>query len=431
MKNNSTSSDVKTNTLLTFASKSLYFLLTFAIGIIVARTTGPEGKGIYSLIVLTCGLASVVTGFGIPTANACFAGKENDRVDSLVRNSVLWLIVSAAFLGIVIIVLWLTGAVEPGTLKYVAIAFAITPFLLLTTLLVEVLHGLNRIAVYNFILLSVPLAQLVVMLLLFRNLSLGLAVMSWALSQVIGVGIAGYVLRKHANVGSIDKALLKQALIFGAQVWAGQLIGTLSLKFDMYLVAYYLGARQVGFYSIAATLSGFLFYIPSSIAVVALPRFASADARSASAIACQGIRVALFSGVLLMILLLGVGKFVVPLLYGQAFFSAVKPLFILLPGVAVYGMAHITTAYFNAFSGKPLINTGLALLALIIDIGLNIILIPRMGIIGAAVSCTISYIVAMIVCLWIFARLSGAPVRDILIVRKDDFTQILSFRKRG
>jgi O-antigen/teichoic acid export membrane protein len=431
MKNNSISSSARANTLLTFGSKSLYFLLTFAVGIIVARTAGPEGKGIYSLIVLTCGLASIITGFGIPTANACFAGRKHDEASSLVRNSLLWLIISTAFLGIVLVVLWLTGIVEPGKLKYVGIAFAITPFLLLTTLLVEVLHGLNRIAIYNFILVAVPLVQLIVLLVLLKKLSLGLAVMSWALSQVIGVGLAGYALRKHANLGSIDKSVLKQSLIFGAQVWLGQLIGTLSLRFDMYLVAYYLGTTQVGYYSIAAALSGFLFYIPSSIAVVALPRFTSVDARSASTIALQGMRVALFSSISLMILLLGIGKFIVPLLYGQAFFSAVKPLFILLPGVAVYGMAHITTAYFNGHLGKPFINTGLALLALIIDVGLNIILIPRMGINGAAISCTISYIVAMVVCLWIFVRLSGVPIKEILIVRKDDFTQILNLRRRS
>jgi len=126
-----------------------------------------------------------------------------------------------------------------------------------------------------------------------------------------------------------------------------------------------------------------------------------------------------------LIILLSAGRFVVPALYGKAFIGAVLPLSILLPGVAFYGMAHITSAYFNGHIGKPIINTGLAAISLIINIVLNIILIPKIGVNGAALSSTIAYILAMGVCIYMFIRLSGTPVKDMLIVRKDDFRSCL------
>jgi len=421
---------VTKNTILTFGAKSLYFVFTFVIGIIIARATGPEGKGIYALVILTCSLVSIFAGFGVPTSNACFVGKKSAKLkSSLASNSLLLLIVPIVLFGAAFLILSKnTGATN--TLKYVVVALAVCPFLLLISLFTELLHGVNKIYEFNLVIVAIPFFQLLILLLLLHLADLRLALISWAVSHLLGAILVSLLLLKTTHFGTINFTLLKEALKFGLQIWLTNIIGIMSLRFDMYLVAYYLGAKGVGFYSVATTISGLLFYIPTSISVALLPRFTSTDTKGISHLTCQGLRVSLFSSILLLILLFGVGKFLIPALYGEAFLAAVTPLLILLPGVTIYGMAHITTAYFNAHLGKPIINTGLAGLALIIDIIFNIILIPRLGVVGAAISCTISYLVSMVVCLCIFTKLAGVSIRDVLILRVADIRGLIRWNSR-
>ncbi|MBI4722909.1 MAG: oligosaccharide flippase family protein [Candidatus Stahlbacteria bacterium] len=422
------------NTILTFGAKSLYFVFTFVIGIIIARTTGPEGKGIYSLVILTCSLAAIFAGFGVPTSNACFVGKKSAKLkSSLATNSLLLLIVPIVLFGAAFLILrntYATNTLRLNLLKYVVIALAVCPFLLLISLFTELLHGMNKIYEFNIVLLAIPFFQVLILLLLLHTADLRLALISWALSNILGAILVSLLLLKTTHFGVIDVPLLKEALKFGFQIWLTNIIGIMSLRFDMYLVAYYLGAKGVGFYSVATAISGFLFYIPTSIAVALLPRFTSTDTKSVSHLTCQGLRVSIASSILLLILLFGAGKFLIPALYGEAFSSAIAPLLILLPGVAIYGMAHITTAYFNAHLGKPIINTGLAGLALVIDIILNIVLTPRLGVVGAAISCTISYILSMVVCLCIFTKLSGSSIKDVLVLRVADIRGLVKWNSQ-
>jgi O-antigen/teichoic acid export membrane protein len=416
------------NALLTLFIKSFYFILTFVIGVIVARAIGPEGKGIYSLILLTSSIGAVIVGLGVPVSNSCLVGKHmehpalavNEKTSSLATNSLLLIIGVIILLACIYASLQFSKIFEPTTLKYVGIAFVVIPFLLLISLFAELLHGMNKILEFNLVLVFVPLLQLIVLLTLIKGLTLSAVLMSWAISQIIGVGIVSFILFKNTKVGVPDFSLLKSMLAFGLQVWGVQLIGALNLRFDTYLVAYY-----VGYYSVAVTIANFLFYIPSSIAIVILPRLTSSDSKTASDMACRGLRVSIFSSALLLILFMGIGKFIIPAVYGKMFIPSIVPLFILLPGSAIFGLAHITTTYFNAYIGKPIINTGLASLSLVINIGLNVVLIPKFGVNGAALSCTISYILSMMVSIYIFLRLSKVRLNELLSIRIADIREYL------
>ncbi len=424
---------VKKGTILTFGGRSLYFVFAFISGIIIARTTGPQGKGIYSLVILTASLVAILTGIGVGTANACFVGRKPDRIPSIITNSIFLMILCSILLGGLFLIFQNFQIFEPTKLMFVGIAFAIVPFILLMSLFNEILHGMNKILEFSLIRIVAPFIQVVILCILLKVLNLKLALMGWAISQIVMTVLTVLILFKNTgriNSVDLDLSLFRESLVFGLQVWIAQLVGMLNLRIDMYLVAYYLTPRDVGYYSTAVGIAEFLWYIPSSIAIVMLPVFTRMDAKNARELACKGIRLSLFSGVVLLVLLLSVGRFIVPAIYGKAFLGAVLPLSILLPGVAVYGMAHITSTYFNGHISRPIINTGLAAMSLIINVVLNIILIPKMGIAGAALSSTIAYILAIGVCIYIFTRLSGSSVKDMLFVRKDDFKSYLQIFRR-
>jgi O-antigen/teichoic acid export membrane protein len=83
-------------------------------------------------------------------------------------------------------------------------------------------------------------------------------------------------------------------------------------------------------------------------------------------------------------LLIG-GPIAVPMLFGHKFAGAVAPMLWLLPGLVMMALYQILTRNFTS-RGKQEINIIAAVLALGLNVGLNVVLIPRWGIVGAAIA---------------------------------------------
>jgi len=71
--------------------------------------------------------------------------------------------------------------------------------------------------------------------------------------------------------------------------------------------------------------------------------------------------------------------------------------------------------------GKPEYSAYASIVALITTVALNYILIPKMGMIGAALATTVTNLLAFTVVAIYYMRLSGARLSDFLLVRGRDF----------
>jgi Na+-driven multidrug efflux pump len=71
--------------------------------------------------------------------------------------------------------------------------------------------------------------------------------------------------------------------------------------------------------------------------------------------------------------------------------------------------------------GYPRVILLAGLVALLVNIGLNILLIPRMGVSGAALASAVSYTLNALVVLTAFLRISGLRAAVVLVPRGSDF----------
>ena len=74
--------------------------------------------------------------------------------------------------------------------------------------------------------------------------------------------------------------------------------------------------------------------------------------------------------------------------------------------------------------GRPEITLYIFLPALIINIILNLLWIPEYGGEGAAMATNVSYTLGSIAYLITYSRILKVPVKDILVVRKSDFSEV-------
>jgi len=133
-----------------------------------------------------------------------------------------------------------------------------------------------------------------------------------------------------------------------------------------------------------------LWYLPNSVGFVIFPKAAATRAEEMNRFTPRIFRLTLGLTALGAVALALLGRFLIDLVYTSAFASAYVPLLALLPGVVLLGGAKVLT---NEIAGRGYlqynsINSGIALVLTII---LDLVLIPRYGVLGAAIASSIAY----------------------------------------
>jgi O-antigen/teichoic acid export membrane protein len=184
----------------------------------------------------------------------------------------------------------------------------------------------------------------------------------------------------------------------------------------------------VGYYSAAVPLAEALWYFPTAVGMVIFARTIGLSAEEANKSTPRICRNTFFLTALAGILLLILGKYLIILLYGHDFLPALPALQILVPGVIALSICKVLGNEIVG-RGKPIINTINAVISLAINIPLNIVLIPKMGIAGAALASTISYTGSAIFSTAIFVKISGVKWIDLIVLKTEDlntYRQIFS-----
>ena len=107
------------------------------------------------------------------------------------------------------------------------------------------------------------------------------------------------------------------------------------------------------------------------------------------------------------------------MLFGNEYLPSVEPLWYLIPGIVALSICKVLGNEL-AGRGKPIINTYISITSLVVNIPLNFLLIPVLGISGSALASTISYTVSAVLTLVYFSRVSENRILDLIILKKSD-----------
>lgn len=413
------------NTLVTFSVQITATVLTIVATITIARVLGPSGKGAYSLTILVPTLLFLLGTLGIQIANTYFVGSKKYKATDLASNS----LVSALGLGIILAVGFLTyfHFYHPSFLRdidplHLVIAVSVLPFHLLSSYFAYLLLGEQKVNQYNLVHAfpsSVLLVLVLVLLLGFKTGLLG-AILSWAAAMFMSGLLSILLVRKLTSIRwSFHPKLFKESVGFGIKGYLGNIVQFLNFRLDMLLVAFFMNVAFVGYYSIAVAMAEALWLFPSAVAVVVFGRTPGLSAEEANISSPRVCRNTLFIITLAAVALFFLARYIIAILFGSAFLPALQPFWILLPGIVALGASRAVGSDI-AGRGKPIIMLVPAAISLAVNIPLNLLLIPRWGIAGAAFASTISYIIAAIVVIVIFLRISKNSWVDTLILKRQD-----------
>lgn len=413
------------DTLITFTTNIITVILSIVVAIVIARVLGPEGKGAYSLIILVPTLLALLGNLGIGIANVYFGGSRKHNWAALASNS----LVSALGLGTLLAVAFLayffifhlsfTKGIEPRCLLLTTL---VLPFSLLTVYFNSILLGQNRIREYNLVHLAQGSACLVLILFLLLALKAGVfgTIIAWVSAAILASILSILLVRKSTKIAwSFHFQLFKSSVKFGVKGYLGNVIQFLNYRLDMFLVAFLMSVTFVGYYSISVAMAEALWYFPAAVGTVIFGQTSRLGAEEANASTPRICRNTLFITVLAALMLFALGKPIITLFFGSAFLPALEPLWILLPGIVALSICKVLSNEITG-RGKPMINTAAAGVSLAVNIPLNLLLIPRIGIAGAALASTISYTVTAILVLIAFMRISKNSLIDTIIIKPED-----------
>jgi O-antigen/teichoic acid export membrane protein len=409
----------------TFATRLITMGFGVFTGIITARMLGPDNRGIFALAALFPASIVTLSKLGQGVASVYFIRREKEDVSQVASN----VLMIAGAVGVLLIglALLLRDQLLDSILRGVppwafTVVLPLIPILLVESYLYGILQSTDRFRVYNIRLIAEAVLTLAGMTLALIVLRLGLV---GALAVTVTVRVLmslwvvvtihrGSPLRMH-----FDVPLFRRMIRYGLKSHVQIIASHFHFKADMYLVAFYASPAQVAYYAIAARLAEHMMTVPQSLGLALFPRLAGADVARAhlmTATACrQTLAVTTTVGLGLCLL----GRWLITTWYGADYASAADPLVFICLGVVMMSLYVLLSRNFTS-RNKQVVNIISAYLALFGNLGMNVILIPRYGIVGAAVATAISYSAAALLLLVFFLMESRLAWHEVLILRRSD-----------
>ncbi|MCK4236664.1 MAG: flippase [Candidatus Krumholzibacteria bacterium] len=430
------------NVSITFNTKVALFFVGLVTSIIIARTIGPEGKGLFTLALTAAAVVVNTTNLGVGMGSGYFLGRRRVPFDLLAGNWLgLSLITGVSALAIsVALAPFLVPRFLPSVPTWYVIAALLSiPFTFMFLNFQALFKANNDFRRFNILAITQPASLLLIFVVLiqfFPERKLDVVIVVFLLSHVV-VGTLAICLT--AGVTRLRFRLSRDvagaALRFGLQGYLANFLAFLNLRLDVLLVNFFMAPISVGYYAISVMVAEKIWYIPDVLSAVLHPRVAHGteeDANRDTAIVTRQTVLAIVLGCVGVLLF---GRFLIELFYTKRFLPAVTPLFILLPGIFTASLARVISSDLLA-RGYPRVIMWGGVAGVLSNVGLNVVLIPRFGVSGAALATTISYTLNAVVVIAAFVNITGVSPRVILVPGTADIRlmakgarQLLTFRK--
>jgi len=379
------------------ATRIALILIGLITSVIVTRILGPHGRGLYAVALLVGTLGVQFGNLGLHASNTYSVARDRGLLPTLVGNT---LIMSFAFGSSLFMGAWAFFKYYPhwapiqGLL--LALALSYIPFGLAYLLLQNLLLGIQEVRTYNKIELTAAILNVGItcVLIVFRAVYVETIFFSVLIVMAISfLWLLFYFKQRFHFSFTPSYALFQGNIRYGLKAYFAALFAFLVIRVDLLMVQYILGPDQAGYYSIAIGLSDLVFMLPVIFGTILFPKVSALPTRQERWELTKDV--ALLTGLVMLILVVSISliaKPLIPLLYGRAFSPAVPAFQWLMPGIFFLGIEVVIVQFLNSM-GFPIRVVYIWGFATLLNIGMNLFVIEKYGIIGAAVVSSLSYLI--------------------------------------
>ena len=285
--------------------------------------------------------------------------------------------------------------------------------------------GKEKVATFNWLFLTQILTQVTMMAVLIFAMNVRTAkallysqLCGYSLATIIGWMLLFPTLKREEREPLKDS--LKEMLHYGAFMQLSMLVSTLNKRLSLYLLNTNCDEKSLGVYASGTQVTEGVNIIGQSIGLVefsALSNTEKAQRASQLTLRFMKLSVLLTFTALLVICLLPTGFF--EWLFSGEFSDIHAVILLIAPGI-VFFSAHTVLANYFSGTGRPKYNLYASLIGLSITIVSAFVLIPWLGIRGAAITTTLTYMTLFIYQWIVFRKQTGSRLSQ-LVPNKEDW----------
>ena len=404
-------------------------------GIILPRLLNPNALGRLNSFTALAAIVYSFTFLGMRSSLVMHLGKKKFKAEQILSALGYIFLLSIMLSTLALILFFFFLSTDHYSFTIILLVCLMNPF----EFIVSYMQGYNlakgRIGNFNrlkWIPTLVYLVAIVILVGLFK-LNVKGALLAIIISNLITLSIylrISQIALPTFKTGKIPVTVIKSLVGYGSLYALAFLVTRLNHKIDILLLKRMCDIAEVGYYSLGASVAETIWQVPIAIGVVLMTRSAThKDQNVATSEVCASLRVSLLVVLGAAVILYTVAPQLVNVLFGERYAPSVPIIRTILPGILFFVILKILNSQFVG-TGKPQLTMVALIPALILNIVLNLLLIPEYKGIGAAIATNISYFSACFVLLLVYSRTFKIGLLEIFRYRKSDFRFIEKIRLR-
>lgn len=428
------------NSLYSVLNKITNIALSFITVVIIARVLGPEGQGKYSLLLQTAKTAFIIFSFGFPLAMTFYQERNLKRLGSFLKTH---FIVSVFFITLSLILLnffismshsYLFEQIDLQAFLFVYIAVC---GLFMCEFLYSYFASNQNFRVRNLIKIVQPVLLFIFIILYLsqNDLSLLNTIKSYAASLIFSFLFGLYYLYKDRVlkdllISRFSFSFINQSYVYAFKNHVGRVAEFLIYRVDIYIISYFMSNASIGLYAIAVNIVERLWMISESVSMVLFSKLTATKEESKkdefSIYTLKMNFLMSFTGGIVILLTI---KIFLTVFFGDKYEGSYIFVLILLPGVVLHSVTMMMKKILEA-RGNPGRNAIASVTCLIMNVILNFILIPQIGLVGAAVATSITYILYFFIQASSLRQKFNIKKRSYLFIRFKDYVDLYNIIRR-
>jgi len=394
--------DIQWSFISVISSSLIHLLLRMLLG----KELGPSGLGLYTLAFTIYMFGMQFGSFGIEASLTKYiASCKGDfaKIGTYISSGITGSILSGLVMGCCLFLLSPSIGVNvfhsDEMVTFLRLNAISLPFLAIQRAVLGSMNGLRQMNHYAFfhVVQNASMLFLSIIMVMILKMSVLGAVLGFVIPTIILGSLMPFSLKKYLKYPyySFNSALSELSL-FGFFVVLANSVSMVNTQVDSVLIGYFMNEVSVGYYAVAVILLQGILLIPNSIQKVTTPLIAGYSAGNdyqhiksliKKTMAKTFVVTAFLAGLIIII-----GKFLIINLFSEDFLPAYLPLLILLIGYSIDAPFIAIDGWFSSVGRVKLAFQFVAVLATL-NIILNIILIPKFGLVGAAIATSLSFVI--------------------------------------
>lgn len=386
-----------------FVAKTSAFIIGFLISYIIATYFSEEAVGVVSLILNSVMILSTLMLLGTDSSVLRLFPEytlKNNYSLYLIYKKIIFVLLGSSFL-IIVVVLFFQDSISTYLYKSISIEYIVyfilffSFFKALEKLNLSLFRALKDIKYFAFFQVIVPffiLISLLIIIMYLISLNINIPIYIYFFITAIFTVITCFIIKnKLVNKGDLNISY-KKIIKVSFPMMLSSILLILLATVDTFIIEYFKGIRSVGIYAIATKIATLVIFFNTVLNVIVSPKISELyynnKQKELEYLLKKITTINFFIIIPIVLILIIIGDILLSV-FGNEYLSGYTALVFLLIAQLINAASGPTGNFMN-MTGNETTFVIILIIALLINITLNIFLIPEYDISGAAFATLIS-----------------------------------------